>query len=397
MSSIHQLPNLSGQQFGHYRLIKLIDQGGFADIYLAQHVYLETYVALKILRTHLAQKDRQKFLEEARTIASLDHPHIVHVSDFGMHDGIPYIAMQFADKGSLRDLHPHGTRLSPTVILCYIQQIAGALAYLHERELVHQDIKSENMLLDAKNGVLLSDFGLAVVIREVVSQKTEDFACTLAYTAPERFNSNYLPSPASDQYALAIVVYEWLTGKRPFQGNTLQIVQQHLYSRPTPLRRLVSDIPVRVENVVLKALEKKPEHRFKSVQAFVSALNDAYETSYNKDKQSVMNATELEEMALALVAYLFVAAIPAAVAYLSGVDIQASWLIFAFCILIFPAVEALIQRGRLALLVVFSALAISAFTGVFLHSLFIAGLTQFVLLDACTLCVYVKLAQVPKT
>ena len=134
----------------------------------------------------------------------LDHSHIVRVFDCGTHDGIPYIAMQLADKGSLRNLYLNGTQLSLPVALRYTQQIADALAYLHERDLVHQDVKPENMLLDAKSGVLLSDFGLAVVIREVVSQKTEDFVCTLAYTAPERFNSNYRPSPASDQYALAI-------------------------------------------------------------------------------------------------------------------------------------------------------------------------------------------------
>ena len=161
-----------------------------------------------------------------------------------------------------------------------------------------------------------------------------------------------------------------------------------------PLRSLVPDIPVRVEKVVLKALEKKPERRFKSVQAFVFALNDAYMTSLNKDKRLATNAKALQEMMLSLIAYLFIAATPAAIAYLSGVGTHTSWFLFALCILILPATGAVIQRGRMVLLTVFPALVVSALVGVLLHSLFIAGLTQFALLDACAFYMCMKLAQV---
>jgi eukaryotic-like serine/threonine-protein kinase len=275
LSCISQLPSFACQRFGHYWLIRLLDQCGFADIYLAQHVYIKTYVVLKVLRTYLEQKDRQKLLKEARFVTSLDHPRIVRIADFGMQDGIPYIVMQFADNGSLRSLQPQVTMLSLPIILDYVQQIADALEYPHLRDLVHQDIKPENMLIDENNRVLLSDFGLAVVVHDAMSQKTRDFACTLDYAAPERFHSKCSPPPLSDQYALGIVVYEWLTARCPFQGSSQQLTQQHLYNLSTPLRSLVSDIPPQVERVVLKSLEKKPALRFESVQAFVSALSEA--------------------------------------------------------------------------------------------------------------------------
>lgn len=259
------------QHFGHYVLLKLIGRGGFADVYLGRHIYLRTYVAIKVMRTPLAGKERQKFLREARIVASLEHRHIVRLLDFGVRAGIPYLVMNYASNGSLRQQYPQGTRLSLDIILNYVQQLADALEYIHKRGFIHLDIKPDNILLGRNGEVLLSDFGIAVVARNASFTGLRDFTGTLAYTAPERFRG--FAYPASDQYALGVVVYEWLAGERPFHGSPAQIARQHLYTPPPLLSTRFPDISPDIEYVVHRLLEKDPRRRFAGVQEFADALH----------------------------------------------------------------------------------------------------------------------------
>ena len=152
-----------GQQIGNYRLVSLIGYGGFAEVYLAEHVYLKTHVAIKVLQTTVVSpSDMESFLKEAQTIAHLLHPHIVRVMDFGLHEGkIPYLIMDYAPNGSLRKLHPKGIPLPLPLVITYVKQTADALQYAHDEKFVHRDVKPENMLLGRQNEVLLSDFGIA--------------------------------------------------------------------------------------------------------------------------------------------------------------------------------------------------------------------------------------------
>src|SRR3989440_8385169 len=265
--------NRSGQQLGNYRLTRLLGQGGFADVYLGEHIYLKTQAAIKILQIRLAGDDMQGFLNEARTIASLKHPHIVRVLDFGVEGATPFLVMEYAPLGTLRQRYPQGTRLPLATIVSYVKQVASALQYAHERKLIHRDIKPENMLLESVNEILLSDFGLALFVQSSDYQTTQETAGTVAYMAPEQLQGK--PRPASDQYALGIVVYEWLSGDRPFHGSFTEMYSQHLLVPPPPLSEKVPTIPPAVEHVVLKALAKAPKERFASVQAFASALEEA--------------------------------------------------------------------------------------------------------------------------
>src|SRR5216684_3846261 len=151
-----------GQQLGNYRLTRLLGRGNFADVYLGQHIHLNTQAAIKVLHGRLTGNDLANFINEARLIAHLRHPHIVQVLDFGVEDTTPFLVMEYAPNGNLRQRHPKGTRLALDTILTYVRQIADALQFAHDQKLVHRDIKPENMLLGRSDEVLLSDFGTAM-------------------------------------------------------------------------------------------------------------------------------------------------------------------------------------------------------------------------------------------
>ncbi len=265
----------SNRQLGNYRLLHLLGQGGFADVYLGEHVYLNTRAAIKVLHTQLTQEMRVHFLGEAQTIARLKHPNIVPVLDFGVENMIPFLVMEYAPNGTLRQQHPRGSRLSLPLIVSYIKQIAGALQHAHDQRLIHRDVKPENMLLGQNNQVLLSDFGIATTAHTSSSLHTQDFSGTIAYMAPEQIQGK--SRPASDQYALAIITYEWLTGYCPFQGSFAEIASQHIYAPVPPLQMSSQALPPHVERVLRKALAKDAEARFARVEAYANALEQAFQ------------------------------------------------------------------------------------------------------------------------
>ncbi len=267
---LDRLGDQMGQQLGNYRLIRLLGQGSFADVYFGEHVYLKTQVAIKVLRIQLANDEQEGFLNEARTIAALEHPHIVRVLEFGIENSTPFLVMSYAPNGTLRQLFPKGTSVSPMNILPYVAQLAEALQYAHDRNLVHRDIKPENMLLGRNNEVLLGDFGIAQILE---SSRSGGMVGSVAYMAPEQFQGK--PRPASDQYALGVVIYEWLCGECPFYGNPTQVADQHRFATPPSLRLKVPAIPPDLELVMLTALAKDPQQRFANMKAFVTALEQA--------------------------------------------------------------------------------------------------------------------------
>jgi predicted ATPase/serine/threonine protein kinase/DNA-binding CsgD family transcriptional regulator len=261
------------QQLGNYRLIQLLGRGNFAEVYLGQHIHLHTHAALKVLHGQLAGNDLETFLTEARTIARLRHPHIVQILDFGVEHTLPFLVMDYAPNGNLRQRHPKGIPLPLATVVSYVKQVAEALEYAHEQRLIHRDIKPENMLVGRNNEVLLSDFGIATVVHNSHSQQIQDTAGTIAYMAPEQIQAH--PGPGSDQYALGVVVYEWLSGDRPFHGSLLEIATKHTLVPPPSLCEKAPTLPSAVEYVVLKALAKDPRQRFASVQTFALALQEA--------------------------------------------------------------------------------------------------------------------------
>src|SRR5579859_885010 len=258
-------------QLGNYILQRPLGEGGFAKVYLGEHIYLKTQAAIKILKFQLAPQDMQAFLTEAQTIAHLKHPHIVGVLEFGVQDKLPYLVMDYAPNGSLRTKLP-ANPIAPADIVPYIQHIAAALEHAHTHKIIHRDIKPDNMLIGTNNEVLLSDFGIATPANST-TQYTQDATGTPAYMAPEQFRGK--PQPASDQYALAIVAYEWLCGRRPFDGDAASLGYQHVHAAPPAPRSIVPTLSVEIERVLLKALAKEPAQRYESVAAFAAALLQA--------------------------------------------------------------------------------------------------------------------------
>ena len=257
-----------GQQFGNYRLVSLLGQGGYAEVYLGQHVRFKQQTAIKVLHAYLSGQEAERFQHEAETIAMLAHPSIVRVFDFDVQDGVPFLVMDYAPNGSLRRRSPRGSMVPLPQVVSSVKQVADALQYAHEQKFIHRDVKPENMLLGRHQEVLLSDFGLAALMHSTssLSASGKGTVGTIAYMAPEQIEGH--PRAASDQYSLGVVVYEWLCGERPFEGSVTEVMVKHLSMPPPSLRERVPMLPAEVEQVVLRALAKDPKARFASVADF---------------------------------------------------------------------------------------------------------------------------------
>ncbi len=270
------MTNRIGQQLGNYRLTRQLGKGGFAEVYLGEHVHLKTLTAIKVLhQIQLSSDEEEKFRIEACTIANLKHQHIIRILDYGIQESTstPFLVMDYAPKGTVRRRYTAGTLLSPLHILPYVKQVASALQYAHDRKVIHRDIKPENMLLDENDRIRLSDFGIAVVYETSHISNTLDKSGTPPYMAPEQLRGK--PLPASDQYSLGIVAYEWLCGARPFNGVLGELQHQHEFVVPPLMREKVPSLSPAIEEVIQKALAKNPKERYASVWDFASAFQDA--------------------------------------------------------------------------------------------------------------------------
>jgi serine/threonine protein kinase len=269
------MADYAGQQLGPYRLERLLGEGSFAQVYLATHEHLHTQVAIKLLRSVLLSEASEQFRREAQTIAHLVHPHIVRVFDFGFHDGLPYLVMDYLPGGSLRQRYPRGTRLPLATAIGYVRQAASALQYAHQARIVHRDVKPENMLLDRDGSLRLADFGIATIAESTRSSASpaQALAGTITYMAPEQIQAR--PRPASDQYALAVVLYEWLCGRPPFEGTFVEVAVKHSTMAVPPLRTFLPELPPVIEQIILRALAKDWRARFPTVLEFAIALEQA--------------------------------------------------------------------------------------------------------------------------
>jgi predicted Ser/Thr protein kinase len=266
--------DLIGSRLDKYRIEARLGTGGMATVYRAYQESLNRKVAVKVLAGRLASDEafRKRFQREAKAVAQFSHPNIVPVYDYGedRDRNVLYFVTQLVDGGTLSQ---HlGEPLPVKKAVRIITEVGGALDYAHRHGTVHRDVKPSNILLTEDDRPLLSDFGIARIFEHTRLTQTGTSLGTAAYMSPEQAKGEPL-GPAADIYSLAVVSYELLTGRPPFQADTdVAVLHQQVYEEPPPLRQLRPDAPRRLERVILRALSKEPTKRYPTAGAYAQAL-----------------------------------------------------------------------------------------------------------------------------
>lgn len=275
------MDELTGKTLNQYRILGPLGEGGMAAVYKAYQASMDREVAIKVLpRQYAAQPGfLERFQREAKVIASLEHPHIIPVHDFGESEGYTYLVMRYLTGGTLAQRLGHGP-LAPAEATRLISQIASALDYAHERNVIHRDIKPTNVLLDSQGNVLLTDFGIAKMLEQTTQLTASGaFLGTPKYASPEQGQGQEL-SGRSDAYSLGVILYEMATGRLPFEAETpLALIFKHA-NDPLPLPSTLNpSIPESLEHVILKAMAKDPADRYASAGELAWAASQAWSTA----------------------------------------------------------------------------------------------------------------------
>ena len=268
-----------GQRIGDYDVVERIGAGGMAEIYKAYDRTIDRFVAIKVLLDYFTSDEefRARFFLEARAIAQLEHANILPIYNYGEQDGSLYFVVRYMPSGSLADLIKHQHPLSLHTVAHIMSALASALDYAHGRSILHRDLKTENVLLDASDHIYLADFGLVKIMGNPEGNFTRNFLPgTPEFMSPEQCLGEDELTPASDQYSLGIVLYHVLTGKLPFRtSNPLAVLQMQVNEPPPSIRFSRPDLPETAEKVIYQALAKQPEDRFTTCGEFAQAFERA--------------------------------------------------------------------------------------------------------------------------
>ena len=271
------MENLVGKNIGRYHIIELLGQGGMAVVYKAYDTRLERDVAIKVIRSEAISPEmlasiRRRFEREAKSLAKLKHPYIINIHDYGEYNGSLYLVMEYLPGGTLEK--SIGKEIPYVEAVCLLLPVVKALAFAHEQGIIHRDIKPANILITGNGEPMLSDFGIVKVLEEQSATQLTGTGMgigTPAYMAPEQWKGKTVPQ--TDIYAMGIVLYELITGQKPYTADTpaALAIKQAVEPLPRP-KNLVPGLPDKVEHILIKALSKEPGDRYDSMAAFVGEL-----------------------------------------------------------------------------------------------------------------------------
>ncbi len=296
------MTDLTNQSIGRYHILEQLGQGGMATVYKAYDTRLEREVALKLIRTDLfgnavLERILKRFEREAKSMAKLDHPGIVKVYDYGEHKGSPYLVMQYLPSGTLKEMlgKPVDCREAAQLLL----PVARALAYAHAHGVLHRDVKPSNILINERGEAVLTDFGIAKLLEGEEGHTLTGTGVgvgTPEYMAPEQGLGKEVDGRA-DVYGLGVVLYEMVTGRKPYEAETPLAVLLKQVNDPLPRpKQYIPDLPDEVERVIFKALAKKPEDRYETMAAFAAALEGLGHVQQGSAPVSQLSAQKIDHI-----------------------------------------------------------------------------------------------------
>ena len=267
---------------GRYHIIKVIGGGGMAHVYLAHDLILDRDVAVKVLRTDMASNDEfvRRFIREGQAASSLNHPNIVNLYDVGDEKGVFFLVMEYIEGMTLKEYINYYAPISNEKVIEIMKQLTSAVSNAHHNQIIHRDIKPQNILIDRNGIVKITDFGIATAVSGVtIAQTSSQVLGSVHYLSPEQVRGGQVRKE-SDIYSMGIVMYELLTGRLPFSGDTaVSIGLMHLQQETPPVKRWNAAIPQSVENVVLKSTAKDPSNRYASADELLQDLETVLDTS----------------------------------------------------------------------------------------------------------------------
>lgn len=272
------MEDLTGKTIERYKIVSELGRGGMAVVYRAIDTLLDRNVAIKVILMESDSKEKsqkilKRFNREARTLASLSHPNIIKVLDYGEYDGMPYIVMEFISGGALKAML--GSPIPYAEAAARLAPIARALQYAHQQKIVHRDVKPENILINESGQPMLSDFGILKLVETDESHGitgTGKMIGTPAYMSPEQIRGKEVDGRA-DLYSLGVVFFEMITGRKPYNAlSPIELSMQHLHDPIPKAKQFVRDLPPEVEQAIVKSMAKNPEDRYQSLSVFAQDL-----------------------------------------------------------------------------------------------------------------------------
>ena len=277
-----------------YQIIKTLGEGGMANVYLAHDTILDRNVAVKVLRGDLANDEKfvRRFQREALSASSLSHPNIVEMYDVGEDDGQYYIVMEYVDGKTLKQILKQRGKLSITEVVDIMLQLTDGMAHAHDAYIIHRDIKPQNIMILSNGMIKITDFGVATAMNSTQLTQTNSVMGTVHYLPPEQAQGKG-STIRSDIYSMGIMMYELLTGLVPYKGdNAVEIALKHLKEPLPSIRKINSNIPQSIENVIIKATAKNPKNRYVDAREMHEDLKTALDESRKDEPKYVYKYPE---------------------------------------------------------------------------------------------------------